>query len=145
MIKILFFIEELVGGGAEKVLQNLANNMDQSQFDITVQSVWPYQGEKILAPGIRYKSLYPVKNRITEHIYRLEAAAGLAYRLHMKDNYDIEVAFLPQTKRQESMPGSTVIYPAHWPAMFTTVMRLLRQRHTSGTKNMTVSYAYPKQ
>ena len=94
MIKILFFIEELVGGGAEKVLQNLANNMDQSQFDITVQSVWPYQGEKVLAPGIRYKSLYPVKNRITAHIYRLEAAAGLAYRLHMKDNYDIECAFL---------------------------------------------------
>ena len=94
MIKILLFIEELVGGGAEKVLQNLANNMDQSQFDITVQSVWPYQGEKVLAPGIRYKSLYPVRNRITEYIYRLEAAAGLTYLLHMKDNYDIECAFL---------------------------------------------------
>ena len=94
MIKILFFIEELVGGGAEKVLQNLVNNMDQSQFDITVQSVWPYRGEKILVPGIKYKSLYPVRNIITESIYRLEAAKGLTYPLHMKDNYDIEVAFL---------------------------------------------------
>ena len=49
MIKILFFIESLVGGGAEKVLQDLVNHMDQSQFDITVQSVWPYQGEKSLS------------------------------------------------------------------------------------------------
>lgn len=94
MIKILFFIESLVGGGAEKVLQDLVNHMDQSQFDITVQSVWPYRGEKILVPGIKYKSLYPVRNKITESIYRLEAAKGLTYPLHMKDNYDIEVAFL---------------------------------------------------
>ena len=41
MIKILFFIETLSGGGAEKVLRTLVNNMDQSRFDITVMTVWP--------------------------------------------------------------------------------------------------------
>lgn len=94
MIKILFFIENLGAGGAEKALSELVNHMDQSQFDITVQSVWPYLGERILAPGIKYKSLYPVRNKLTESVYRLEAAKGLTYPLHMKDNYDIEVAFL---------------------------------------------------
>ena len=41
MIKILFFIETLDFGGAEKVLRNLVNHMDQSRFDITVQTIWP--------------------------------------------------------------------------------------------------------
>ena len=36
MIRILFFIESLVGGGAEKVLRNLVNAMDQTKFSITV-------------------------------------------------------------------------------------------------------------
>ncbi len=94
MIKILFFIDTLSGGGAEKVLQHLVNHMDQSQFDITVQTVWPDQEGKNLVPGIKYRSLYPTKNRFTKSVYRFEAAAGLTYPLHMKDNYDIECAFL---------------------------------------------------
>ena len=39
MIKILFFIETIDGGGAEKVLCNLVNNMDSRKYDITVQTV----------------------------------------------------------------------------------------------------------
>ena len=57
MIKLLFFIEKLGGGGAEKVLRDLVNHMDQSQFDITVQSVWPYEEGKQLVPGVKYKSV----------------------------------------------------------------------------------------
>ena len=34
--RILFLIHNLGPGGAEKVLVNLVNNMDQSKFDITV-------------------------------------------------------------------------------------------------------------
>ena len=94
MIKILFFIEKFSKGGAEKVLRDLVNHMDQSQFDITVQSIWPYEEGNHLAPGVKYKTVYPVKNRITERIYRLEAAAKLTYPLHIKDDYDIECAFL---------------------------------------------------
>ena len=36
MKKILFFIESLAGGGAEKVLTTLVKNMDKQKFDITV-------------------------------------------------------------------------------------------------------------
>ena len=39
-IKILFMIPDLAGGGAEKVLVNLVNNMDRSKFDITVKTIF---------------------------------------------------------------------------------------------------------
>lgn len=94
MIKILFFIEKFGGGGAEKVLRDLVNHMDQTQFDITVQSVWPYEEGKLLTPGVKYKSVYSARNKITEKLYRAEAASGLLYKLHVKDDYDIECAFL---------------------------------------------------
>ena len=94
MIKILFFIETLKAGGAEKVLCDLVNHMDQSKFAITVQTVWRQDPRKYLVPGIRYKYMYPVQNSVNRMRYRAEAAAGIAYRLHIKDDYDIECAYL---------------------------------------------------
>ena len=94
MIKILFFIESIDGGGAEKVLRNLVNNMDQSRFDITVQTLWPCDAGKYLVPGIRYRSVYSAQNRVNTLRYQLEAATGLTYLLHIKDDYDIECAYL---------------------------------------------------
>jgi glycosyltransferase involved in cell wall biosynthesis len=94
VIKILFFIEKLGGGGAEKVLRDLVDHLDQSKFDITVQSVWPYPEGRQLKPGIKYKSVYPRRNRFTERLFQLEAALGLTYRLRIKKRYDIEAAYL---------------------------------------------------
>ena len=94
MIKILFFIETLKAGGAEKVMIDLVNHMDQTKFDITVQTVWPCDASKYLVSGIRYKSTYSAKNRINRLRYRFEAEAGILYRLHIKDDYDIECAYL---------------------------------------------------
>lgn len=94
MIKILFFIETLEGGGAEKVLRDLVNHMDRTKFDITVQTVWPCDASKYLAPGIRYKAMYPDTGRISRFRYRAEAESGLAYRLHIRGDYDIECAYL---------------------------------------------------
>lgn len=106
MTTILFFIESLSGGGAEKVLRNLVNAMDQTKFCITVQTLYPEDAEKYLAPGIRYRHCYPAKNRINELRMRAEAAAGLTYPLHIKDNYDIEVAYL-ECGATKIMAGST--------------------------------------
>lgn len=94
MIKILFHIETLVSGGAEKVLCNLVNNMDQTKFDITVQTLFPDDPTKYLVDGIHYKYIYPVDNQFNRNLYRIEAALGLVYALHMKDDYDIEIAYL---------------------------------------------------
>ncbi|MBQ8766767.1 MAG: glycosyltransferase [Clostridia bacterium] len=94
MIKILFFIETLSGGGAEKVLQNLVNNMDKEKFDITVQTVWRENPEKYLNKNIRYKYIYPCYSKLNNYKYRLSVFLKTIYPLHIKDNYDIEVAYL---------------------------------------------------
>lgn len=94
MIKILFFIETLTGGGAEKVLRDLVNHMDQTKFDITVQTAFPCEASKYLVPGIRYKSMYASESKTNRLRYRVEAETGLAYLLHIKDDYDIECAYL---------------------------------------------------
>lgn len=105
-IKILFFIETLGGGGAEKVLRNLVNNMDQCRFDITVQTVFPDDGAKLLAPGIRYRSMYRECSRFTQLLYRLEAELGIAYGLRIRDTYDIECACL-ECGSTKVLAGST--------------------------------------
>ena len=94
MIKILFFIESLSGGGAEKVLQNLVNNMDNERFDITVQTVWKENPNKYLNKNIRYKYIYPCYSKLNNYKYRLGILLKTIYPKHIKDNYDIEIAYL---------------------------------------------------
>lgn len=105
-VKILFFIEELRAGGAEKVLCNLVNEMDQSRFQITVQTLWKSDAAACLKPGIRYRYCYSKKSRINNYRSRVEAAAGLTYPLHIKGDYDIEVAYL-ECGATKIMAGST--------------------------------------
>lgn len=94
MIKILFFIDTLSGGGAEKVLLNLVNAMDKSKFDITVQTLFPDEAAKHLDSAVRYKYCYKNASKIGNLRMRAEAEIGLTYSLHIKDDYDIEVAYL---------------------------------------------------
>ena len=94
MIKVLFHIDTLGGGGAEKVLCNLVNHMDQTKFDITIQTVYPDAAEEYLVDGVHYKYIYPSDNQFYRNVYRVEAALGLVYPLHMKDDYDLEIAYL---------------------------------------------------
>lgn len=98
MIKILFFIPRLSEGGAEKVLRNLVNNMDQSKFDITVQTVDDCNHKKYLADGIHYKSINRCKTKFGKKLmnywYRFCTEFKLTYPLYIKDDYDIEVAYL---------------------------------------------------
>lgn len=98
MIKILFFIPGLSEGGAEKVLRNLVNNMDQSKFDITVQTINEYEADKYLAKGIKYKSIITCKSyvgkKMMQYWFRFCTALKLTYPLYVKGDYDIEVAYL---------------------------------------------------
>lgn len=106
MIKILFFIESLHGGGAEKVLRNLVNAMDQTRFSITVQTLYREDVQALLAPSIRYRFCYPTAGVAGNARMRLEAACRLTYPLHIRDDYDIEVAYL-ECGATKIMAGST--------------------------------------
>lgn len=92
MIRILFFIETLQAGGAEKVLLNLVHAMDPDRFAVTVATPWP-EDRSLLPDRAAYQSLYPAKNVLTRNLYRLEAALGTAVR-RIRGDFDIEVAYL---------------------------------------------------
>ena len=94
MIKVLFFIDTgLTGGGAERVLCNLANALDKDRFQVTAVTVWPQDPSPHLDPRVCYQSLYPAKNTFTRYLYRLESQLGIAVR-RIRGEFDIEVAYL---------------------------------------------------
>ena len=93
MKKILFFINTLHGGGAEKVLVDLVNNMDPEKYLNTVQTLIDKGVHKnALKDHVQYKSI--LKNaKLSKWVIKL-MPAKLVYNLVVKDNYDYEVAFL---------------------------------------------------
>ena len=93
MKKILFFINTLHGGGAEKVLVDLVNNMDPEKYRITVQTLIDAGAHKnVLKDHIHYKAI--LKNaKLSKWVIKL-MPAKLVYNLFVKDKYDYEVAFL---------------------------------------------------
>jgi len=98
MLKVLFLTDCLTGGGAEKVLRNLVNQMDQERFEITVQTVEKENPEKLLVPGIRYKAMNSAKSalgkKLRNYWLRLCGALKIIYPLYIQDGYDIEIAWL---------------------------------------------------
>lgn len=98
MIKILFFMDTLSEGGAEKVLRTLVNNMDQHKFQVTVHTLNEVDPRQFLVPGIRYKAVNRCKTAFGKKLFsywiRLCAELKWLYPLYIKDDYDIEVAYL---------------------------------------------------
>ena len=94
MKSVLFLIPTLDKGGAENVLVNLVNAMDQSKFSITVQTLFDQDSQKDrLAPGIEYRSfLYKQFHGNSRLMARIPAA--VLYRLIVGKRYDIVVSFL---------------------------------------------------
>lgn len=98
MVKILFFIDELNAGGAEKVLRTLVSHLDPNVFSVTVQTLNAADPTGLLAPHIRYKAINRCKTnwgkRLFHYWVRLCAQMKWLYPLYIKDDYDIEVAYL---------------------------------------------------
>ena len=94
MKKILFLIPTLGHGGAEKVLVNLVNNMDRTQWDITVQTLFDEGVNKqYLKPDVHYKSF--MKHQFHGNSVLLaHIPAKWLYRRIVRDRYDILVSYL---------------------------------------------------
>ena len=94
MKKVLFLIHDLHQGGAEKVLVNLVNNMDQTKFDITVMALFGGGvNEQFLAPHVRFKTVFPKALPGNSHVMKLFSPQML-HKWFIKEEYDIEVAYL---------------------------------------------------
>ena len=94
MTKILFLIHDLGHGGAEKVLVNLVNNMDQSKFDITVMALFGGGvNEQFLKPHIRLINCFKKAVPGNSHLMKLLTPQQLHNWL-IRERYDIEVSYL---------------------------------------------------
>ncbi len=94
MKKILFFIPTLGGGGAEKVLVNLVNNLDLKKYDITVQTLFDVGvNKKGLKKEIKYKTIFKKIIRGNIHILKLFSRKFL-FKKMIKEKYDIIVSYL---------------------------------------------------
>lgn len=94
MTKILFLIPTLMHGGAEKVLVNLVNNLDQEKYDITLYSIFDGGVNKqFLNKNIQYQSKFKKVFRGNSQLMKLLAPKVL-YNYFIKEEYDILVSYL---------------------------------------------------
>lgn len=95
VIRILFLINTLGGGGAERVLVNLVNNMDYSKFDITVETMFADGvNREALNDNIKYIGKNKLNIRGLSNVIRF-IPAQLLYRYYVGNNqYDIVVAYM---------------------------------------------------
>lgn len=94
MKTILFLIPSLGGGGAERVLVNLVNNLDKTKYEITVQTLFDvgvnrnYLDKHIkYIPGFRKQ--FPGNTKLPKIL-----SPKSLYRLLVKECYDIVVSYL---------------------------------------------------
>ncbi len=94
MKKILFLIHDLCPGGAERVLVNLVNHLDPEKFDVTVMTLFDVGILRdSLSENVRYigglRWMFPGNS----HLMKL-FPPKILHRMYVKENYDIEVAYL---------------------------------------------------
>ena len=95
MIKILFLINTLGGGGAERVLVNLVNNMDRSVYDITVETMFDDGVNRdLLNKDIKYISKKAPCPKGYAYIFRVIPENTLYRYFIGKRKYDIIVAYM---------------------------------------------------
>ncbi|WP_017380774.1 glycosyltransferase [Paenisporosarcina sp. TG-14] len=128
--KILFAIPTLGGGGAEKVLVTLLNNLDENKYEITLFSMFDSGiNKKYLNNDIKYRYYFKKLFKGNIHILKL-LSPKLLYRLMIKEEYDIIISYLegPTTR---ILSGS----PKH-------KTRLINWIHTEINNQKTVTQSY---
>ncbi|MBR2553952.1 MAG: glycosyltransferase [Aeriscardovia sp.] len=94
MKKVLFLINNLGEGGAEKVLITLVRYLDKSKYNITVMTLFDIGVNKNFLPNdVNYITHYKSMPRGNSHIMKLFSPKSL-HRHFIKDRFDIEIAFL---------------------------------------------------
>lgn len=94
MKKVLFLIPTLAHGGAEKVLVNLANNLDKNKFNITVQTLFDGGiNKQYLKPNIKTKSVFNKVFHGNSHIFKV-FSPKLLHKRFINERYDIIVSYL---------------------------------------------------
>ena len=104
MKKVMFMIESMVVGGAEKALIDLVNNLDPKKYDVTIiyifkHSVYPnynYKFKQLFNENIKIKYLIDNSNKIKYRCFNFlynKLPKSWFYKVFIREKYDIEVAF----------------------------------------------------
>lgn len=94
MKKILFLIPSLAHGGAERVLVNLANNLDRCKYDVTVQTLFDVGvNRQYLQAHVHYIPGAKKQFRGNTTFMKLFSPEKL-YKYIVKESYDILVSYL---------------------------------------------------
>jgi glycosyltransferase involved in cell wall biosynthesis len=104
--RVLFFMNSLYGGGAERVLQTLLNHLPANDYDITLYALNQQPLNKLYPRSLTYRYVfrqgganrlqhlwYRIGNKIKLLIYH-HMSPKVFYRLFVRGTYDVEVAFI---------------------------------------------------
>ncbi len=106
MKKMLIVAGKIYGGGAERVLVDLINGLDESEYDITLYTVSKDNFEKSgISRKVDYRVIYAdasdcsgvkriavkIRNKILNEIYKRFSAKAF-YKRAIKGRYDVEIA-----------------------------------------------------
>lgn len=120
MRKIMFMTNGLYGGGAEKILQIILQNIDYSKYDVTLYSMHREKlNTELYGSGVHYKSVF-VPYEGTSKTGRffhgfMEKVKGkilnigpssIVYSMAVKEKYDVEIAFI-EGESTKIIAGST--------------------------------------
>ena len=94
MKKLLFLIPSLGGGGAERVLVNLVNNLDQTKYDVTVQTLFDVGvNRRHLKEYVTYIPGFPWQIPGNTKLFKILSPEKL-YRLLIRKKYDVVISYL---------------------------------------------------
>lgn len=94
MKKVLFFIDTLGYGGAEKVLMNLINNLDKTKYNITLMTIFDFGVNKRYLPdNVTYKYIFKKVFRGNVLFFKMFSPKYL-YKKYITDKYDLVVSYL---------------------------------------------------
>lgn len=115
MKRLLFLINNLSGGGAEKVLIDTVNALANDGYDVTLQTITNknvFKGR--ISNHVKYKTIVPFKNslfsRVCSYMINFIIPPSITHRLFVGNKYDYEVAFLEGVPTKLIAEAKTVKY-----------------------------------
>lgn len=95
MVRVLFLINSLGGGGAERVLVNLVNNMDKARYDITVQTIFRAGVNKeYLSSNVRLREGHFLNIKGVSAFIRFVPKSILLKMCGIDEDYDVVIAYM---------------------------------------------------
>lgn len=120
MKKLMFMMNSLYGGGAEKVLQTILRHLDYNKYDVTLYSMHREEWNNSLYPEqIHYRVVFDEYRGASKLIALVFTfwqkvkgkvftifPAGLFYNIYIHGKYDVEIAFI-EGESTKIVSGST--------------------------------------